>query len=277
MSGIKITGKNGTYGVVRRVAEYPHARVYLVKRDEDDKQFLLQAAATPEHNSALARAAFLCGEIVARSARVEVEYAALPGSKGPLNYHLHFPIVEESFLHETDEGNQQMVVVGFHGTEDPNQMVPVRHFIEVDKLRTDLRSTVWVVGKALKALQFSHDSLISLGMTDAGNLLIGPNKHYVVYFDLTMAELRTEPVPRSVRTEEIIEVAKAAIDLSAGNAETGEFPDTEDGRLQPYVDFLIELANGEYHDAHIAHVRHYEIADSLWEYGVFHPFTFFPR
>jgi hypothetical protein len=273
---VTIESENDSYEVEMQVAKFPYSRVCLVHRLSDGVRLLLQAATTFDDNSRLARAAYIYSYLATRAEEIEKEYAT-KGKGGKLNYHLHFPALEEAFTHATKKGNQQMIVTGFHHVTDPNQMVPVRHVIEADKLRTDLRSTVWIVGKALKALQFAHDAFISIGMTDAGNLLIEPNQHYVVFFDLASAELRTEPVPHAVRTEEIIEVAKAAIDLAEGDAETGEFPDTEDGRLKPYVDSLIELANGSYCDANEAHRHHYEVADSLWEPGAFHRFTCFPR
>ena len=129
------------------------------------------------------------------------------------------------------------------------------------------------MGKLLKIISFAHDNNYTIGNISGNNVLIEPDKHYVIVFNWSMAEFHHDKVPASDQRREIQAAANLAIKL-LGDA----LDKTCDADL-PYVHYLRSLVmDGEY-SAREAHRTFYEIVDALCEIpdssmvAGFHEFT----
>jgi len=276
MANEPIQSPSAQYEVGAKVAEAPEYRIYLCKQLVTDRRCLLQIASGVEGNGALERSAFMLKRLAVRAEELEVEYAKVvkdPNRSLGLGY--GFPELVESFTSD-EQGGRTINVLAFRNVDDPHRMAPITNIIYKDRLRADLRTSAWIMGKLLKMLSFTQGSGIAMGQVDTDSVLIEPDEHYVLLFDFSATTTHDDFVPREIRAKEIAGAAKTVIELVAGNVETGEFPDDEDGRLKPYTDYLLDLASGKQGDAHIVHGGFYALVDTLWERG-FYPATFLKR
>jgi hypothetical protein len=271
-----INSQDHEYEVGAKVAETDLYRIYLCKQADTNRSCLLQIASEPEGNGPLQRSAFLLQRLAVRAEELEVEYARV--TKDPnrsLGYDLGFPELVESFI-SADQGGRVVNILAFRNVDDPHNMTPISNIIRKDRLRADLRTSAWIMGKTLKMLGFTQDAGIGMGQVNEDSILLEPDEHYVLLFDFAAAATFDDRVPRETRAAEIVQAAKTVIELVAGDVASGKFPDDEDGRLKPYTDFLLGLASGDQGDAHQAHREFYSLVDTLWERG-FYPATFLKR
>lgn len=266
-----IKGSSVSYEVGKQVAKTNKSNLYLCAQTETGHSCLLQIATTSVLNDHLARAAFILQELKRHSDGLEEEYARVkPDPNIYLNYDLSFPEVVDSFICK-EQGNRQVNILAFRKVEDVSEMVPLLNITAKDKLRVDLRTSVWILGRILKLLDFIHSQGISAGIVDGTNICIHPDKRYAVLFDWSSGTIHEgEEVPTQTQEKEISAAAKAAITVLGGNPETGEIPD-DDG-CEPYTDYLMHLARESELNAEIAHKLFYEAADRLWK-REFWPFT----
>ncbi|MFA4846318.1 MAG: hypothetical protein WC654_07235 [Patescibacteria group bacterium] len=270
---MKITSPTHSYEVGDQVAEASGYNLYLCKQEGTGRQCLLQVAVDVTGNGALDRAAFLLKELKRRADELEAEYEKVKKDpKSTLNYDLGFPELVDSFVSE-EQGGRRINILAFRNVEDVSRMVPIGNIVEKDRQRVDLRTSAWVMGKSLKLLAFAHGMGISIKRVDTTNILIEPDQHYVVFFDLSEAETYSDGmVPGEQRGADIAQAAQAVIAILGGDYESMSIPDDDDGKYKRYTDHLLGLAGGSQHDAHSAHTRFYELVDELWEHG-FYPFT----
>lgn len=264
------------YQVGDLAADAGDYRVYLCKQETTGRQCLLQIADQPAGNAALDRAAYFLRELESQAAEVEKEYEKVrTDPRSLLNYGLGFPELLDSFV-SSEQGGRRINILAFRNIDDLKTVVPISKIIEVDRLRVDLRTSVWIMGKCLKLLAFAHSLGITVGKLDTGNILIEPDKHYVIIFDWSSAS--SHLIQEVLTTESVGDIALAArsvLSLLGGDLETGAVPDSEEG-FRRYCNYLFSLSRGSQHDATEAHRRFYEIADSLWERKYYH-FTAMPR
>jgi hypothetical protein len=149
-------------------------------------------------------------------------------------------------------------------------MVPLINITAKDRLRVDLRTSAWIMGKLLKLLSFAHGEKTSVSLVSGNNILIEPNEHYTLIFDWSAARIYSSDIPREQRRQEIACAAKAVIVALGGNMETETFPNDEESSAQ-YTEHLLQLASGSESNAGKAHEKFYELIDSLWE-RAYHPF-----
>ncbi len=267
----------GMYVVGDQVANTDAYRTYLCKRTGEDRECLLQIAAEVAHNGALDRAAYFLRTLAQRADELEAEYAKVKSDPNVmLNYGLGFPELVDSFISGPEQGGRRINILAFRHVEKVSSMVPISNIIDRDQLRADLKSSVWVLGKGLKLLAFIHGSNVSVGNLDASNILIDPDQHYVLFFDLADAQSHPDGTDAGTCREEISQVAQGVIALVGGDLDTQSFPDDVGEELKPYTDRLLDLASGSERDASRGHKRFYELVDKIWERG-FHPFTTFNR
>lgn len=267
---MEIENDSCLYRVGRQVAENSAYRLYLCQKEGEERQCLLQIAMEVEHNGALQRAAFILGELARRAGELEEEYATVKQDpKVFLNYELGFPELVDSFpCHE--QGGRQINILAFRNVEDVSRMVPLVNISEKDRVRVDVKTSVWIAGKVLKMYDFATSEGFSVNLS-GNNILIEPDEHYVAIFDWTEAEIHSETVPAEVRRKQIAQAARAVITILGGDIKSGIFPGDEEGASQ-YTDYLLRLARGGESNTQRAHARFYEIVDLLWE-RKFHPFT----
>lgn len=261
--------RNGSrlYQVGKQVAETSTYRLYLCQ-DEAGRQCLLQIAAAVEHNGALQRGAYTLKELERRANELEEAYARV--KKNPeamLNYRLGFPELVDSFI-SREQGARQVTILAFRNVEDVSNMVPLSNITVKDRLRVDLRTSAWIMGKLLKLLAFAFAEGFSVDVT-GNNVLIEPKQHYVLIFDWSTAQVYPEVAPRDMQSLQISKAAQAVVVVLGGNLETGTFPDESN---KVYTDFILKLARGGMRNAEEAHKEFYALVDSIWE-RTYHPFT----
>ena len=270
-----IQSPTGGYVVGKLVAETDLYRLYLCEQEATGQQCLLQIAATLAENGALDRSAYLLARLLREAEAMEEEYAKVKEDpKKFLNYQLGFPELVASFV-SAEQGGRRINILRFRGVEDVHSMVPLYNLVHRDRLRVDLRTSVWIMGKLLKILAFFHDAGVVVRDLAPGNVLIEPAQRYVVVFNSAKAELMSDGVPPSTVREEIKAAAQCVIETLGGTMEGG-IPDDGSPQHEPYQEHLLQLAREGETNAATAHQRFYEQVDRLWPRG-FYPFTTLPR
>ncbi|OGI26166.1 MAG: hypothetical protein A3J76_01820 [Candidatus Moranbacteria bacterium RBG_13_45_13] len=269
---MEIRNGEDVYFVGKQVADAGVYRLYLCIQGETERQCLLQIASAVENNSGLDRAAYILGELKQRSEEIEEEYGRVKKDpKDLLNYHLGFPELVDSFIcHQ--QGGRRMNILAFRHVEDASRMIPLTNITFKDRLRVDLRTSVWIMGKLLKLFVFTHGEGFSVGLATGNNILIEPDQHYVLFFDWSGAKIHSSVLPVEIRRQEISQAAQAVITVLGGKPETGAIPDDGDEAFGRYADFLHRLARGSESNAERAHFQFYQLVDSLWKRG-YYPFT----
>ncbi|MBI2463237.1 MAG: hypothetical protein HYV65_03335 [Candidatus Spechtbacteria bacterium] len=265
-----ITIRNGhhVYQVGKKVAEAGKYRLYLCTQEGVKREYILQIANETKDNGALQRAAYILKELQRRAEELEVEYAR---PDEPLNYQLGFPELMDSFIC-TEQGGRQVNVFAFRNVENVGDMVPLINITAKDRLRVDLRTSAWIMGKLLKLLAFLHNEGISVNLLSGKNIVIEPKEHYVVIFEWSFAQIHTDTVPVEVRRQEISQAAQSVVVALGGDLKTGTIPNDGDEAFRRYTDYLWRLARGSESNAERAHLAFYELIDLLWE-RKYHPFT----
>lgn len=270
-----IKGSRLEFEIGQQVGGSNTYRVYTCMHPEHDQECLVQVAISPEKNASLERAAYILELLSEKSDELEQEYARVKTDPNVLlNYGLYFPELVDSF-YRTGDIRQCVNILAFRCVPRVKQLVPIDRMIHRDKLRVDLRTSVWMTGKGLKLLQFVHSSGFSIGLVNGANMMIVPKEHYIMAFDWSQAIVYDgADVPESIRTLEISNMAKVMINAIGGDVESRMFPTTgsDDERYDEYRNYLMFLANGNESDAERAKERFYQIADALWMRG-FYEFT----
>lgn len=267
-----INGNFGSYEIINKVAETDCYRLYLCVKEGFNLYCLLQIAASREMNGRLERAAYILKKLKKSADEAEEEYAKVKTDpKGKLNYDLGFPDLLDSFICQ-DQGERWINILAFRGVENAGKMVPLINITDKDRLRVDLRTSAWIMGKALKLFVLTHYEGISVGLTNGANILIEPDSHYVLFFDWSSAVVHRKTVPEEMRRKEISEVAQAVITALGGDYETRTLPNDGDENSDQYAKYFFELADGREGDPQAAHENFYKIVDSIWK-REFYPFT----
>ena len=262
------------YHVGDLVAETASHRLYLCSQNGGRPQNLLQVATDLAHNGELDRASYILEILLHHAEDLESEYARVKTDLNDmLNYQLCFPDLSDSFV-PADQGDRRVNILGFRGVDDVRSMVPLHNIVHHDERRVDLRTSVWIAGKLLKILVFAHDASISIGDISLGNVIIQPDRRYVVVFNWANARQHTGGVPQEVVRDEIRSVAATVIEVLGG---TDENPIPDDGgeQYERYNAHLAVLASDGARTAEEAHRMFYTLADDLWP-REFYPFTTLP-
>lgn len=267
-----IESDSGLYEIREQVADARQYRLYLCLQRQTGRRCLLQIAKTMENNGELDRAAFILKELKRRADELEAEYAGVKAdSKDLLNYDLGFPELVDSFICRL-QGGRRINILAFRNVEDVSDIVPLINITAKDRLRVELRTSVWIMGKLLKLLVFAHSENISVGLISGGNILIEPVQHYVLIFDWSAAQTHVNAILADIRCQEITQAAQAVITVLGGDLETDTFPNDGDENRDQYLSHLLRLARGSESNAERAHAKFYELIDSLWK-REFHPFA----
>lgn len=281
-----VNGSNGaSYRIIKQVevGDSKKFRIYLCEQVDTGRECLLRIAVEAKYNAELNREAYILKELVRHADKLEKEFAKVKADpKAFLNYKLGFPELVDSFIFQ-EQGGRQINILAFRNVEKVIDMVPLVNITAIDRVRIDLRTSAWIMGKLIKLFAFVYNQGISVDITADKNILINGEQHYVMFFDWTKAswseELQVNPM--KVQRREISQAASAVIVALGGNVKTGFFPTegneegNEEGKKE-YVNYLLQLARGNMSvDAVTAHKEIYRIIDGTWE-RAFHPFTVLP-
>lgn len=260
------------YEVDKKVADTERYRLYLCSSNGSAGANLLQVASSIEHNGVLDRTVYMLSRLLQEAEDLEAAYAKIKHNpKHMLNYQCMFPEIVDTFVSE-DQGNRRVNILRFRGVEDVRSMAPLHNLVHKDQMAVDLKTSVWILGRLLKALVFLHDSKVAVSDLSLGNILIEPEKHSVVIFNWAEAQLMPNGVPSSIVREEIKTAACIAISVLGGSLESG-IPDDGSAEFEAYRNHIFQLAQVGDNNATTAHQEFYSLVDSLWPRG-FHPFTF---
>lgn len=273
---MNLKGRHGEYRVIGdRVAETETYRLYLCEQGKTGRECLLQIALSVAGNAALDRMSYFLREFQVEAEELEKEYATVrTDPKAVLNYGLGFPEVLDDFV-AAEQGGRRVNILAFRCVDAVNALVPVQNIITKDSKRVDLRTSAWILGKLLKLLTFAHSQGVVVGRLDGTNVLIEPNKHYVLVFDWSGARIELGHVSTETARQEIMAVAQLVIALLGGDYQKRFVPEQSmDDGFALYTQHLFELAAGSCADAKSAHTAFYQLVGSqglAWK--GFHPFT----
>lgn len=270
-AGMIVQNGASKYDVGKRVAETAAYRIYLCEEVVSGRQCLLRIAAEVEHNGGLDREAYVLGELERLSNTIEAAYAEARGNPDSrLQYDRLFPKLMDSFVCE-DQGKRRINILAFRNIDEISKMVPLSNLAAKDRLRIDLRTSAWIMGRLLKLLVFVHGEGITVRMASGNNILLEPKKHYMVFFDWSSARMHHGKIPSKERADDIAAATRAVIAALGGNPETATFLDVDEETRQ-YTDYLLRLASHHESNAERAHQQFYEIVDALWK-REYYPFT----
>lgn len=261
------------YEIGAKVADTDTYRIYVCTDTTSGERLLLQIAAEVHDNGGLERAAFLLRKLREKAAAYQTEYTR-QGHEGLLSYERLFPNIVDSFVWP-EQRNRRAVILNFSEIEDAVQTVPLTHLARRDRLRVDLRTSAWILGRLLKLLAFVHDEGITIRALSGSNVLIVPARHFAVVLDWSSARTHQHKVDRDERSADIASAASAVFEAIGGTPATGEYPYHLDSDEHRFIEYMYGLTQGNVHDADKAHRQFYELVDAL--YGKrFHPFTTMP-
>mgnify|MGYP001616708773 CR=1 FL=1 len=226
------------------------------------------------HNGPLDREAFILDTLRTKAAEIEITEARLkPGRKG-LGYRHYFPNLVESFVSPELEGRRINILSFSAVKEDLSELVPISHFLSRERVRVDPKTSVWMLGRLLKLLDFAHTVGVTVRL-DGDNILVHRH-HFITIFDWSESKVTLgKQVSSEVACEAISRAAYETILALGGNIEEGTIPPDDQLEDDGYQELLFNLANGAESNAREAHQKFYSFVRSVWP-GKFHPFTAYP-
>lgn len=262
------------YELGQQVAQDDRFDVYLCTQVGNPEKVFLLVVAQEGMNPIVDRWAFMLKELAQHAERLEKEYATVKTNpKDLLNYQLGFPLLVETFK---SPKKRRILILAFNNSE-PSAMVPIAKMVERDRLRVDIKTSVWIMGKLLKVLAFAHDQNISIGLIHSGNILIDPDQHYVNVFDWSAAQVSPSSLDDETKRREIADAAKVVVDAIGGDAGGRTIPNNEGEEGERYCAHLWTLVEAaSVSDTTMAHERFYQLVEGLWK-RKFYPFTTFTR
>lgn len=263
------------YTIGPKLASTTEYQIYLCEQEGSAQQYMFQIATDLANNGILDFSAYILGKLQDQAIDFEEEYTKIKDKPNKfLNYQLFFPAVVESFR-STEQGDRRVNVLEFKGVTKIGDLVPLYGLVNQDKLRVDVRTSIWILGKLLKTIAFAHDAGIAVTNLGLGNILIEPKMHRVVIFNWANAQVMDGGVDKTTAREEIRTAARNVIEVLGGTPD-GEIPNDGSEVETKYINHLKHLAGDGESESILAHKQFYELVDSLWPRG-FHVFTTLPR
>lgn len=269
-----LKGASNDYELGPQVAQDDRFDIYLCKQAGNSEKDFLLVVAQEGMNAVVDRWAFVLRELAQHAERLEREYAAIKKNpKDCLNYQLGFPVLVETFK---SPKKRRIMILAFENST-PSAMVPIAKMVARDRLRVDIKTSVWMMGKLLKILAFTQSQNISVGLLDSGNILIDPEQHYVNVFDWSEAQINPSSLDDATKQREIGEAANVIVDALGGDVNAHTIPNNEGDEGERYCAHLWTLVEAtSVSDAAAAHKLFYEFVETLWA-RKFYPFTTFSR
>lgn len=252
------------FKIGKLVAEAPSYRLFIAQRNGEEQELLLQVARELEHNGTLDRAAFVLRKLKRIAGQFEAQYAKEnPDDDRGVNYDRLFPELVDSFIAQDQEG-RRVNILAFKDVDDIASMAPLSNLTTLDSLRAELPSSAWIMGRLLKLLALTHAAGVSVNLLTGNNVLIHPDRHFVVVLDWTAAEKHPGGVPLERCSEDIAQAARAVFTSIGGDPVTLDYPYEMGENGDEYVMLLRRLATHQEQDAYSAHVEFYRHVHQLF-------------
>jgi hypothetical protein len=267
-----VEGLRGRYRLTQYLGSHTHFRLYKGVSDEDAQlEYVCKIASASAYNDVLNREAFFLDDFREEALAIDVMRSS-DGGKDPMNYQYLAPKLEDSMIVST-QGDRRVNVYSFDVTHSLGELVPLSMVRTRDRVRIDLKTSAWLLGKYLKMLAFTHSIGVKIGNLGLSNLLAERNNHLVAVFDWTRAKRSGGVISAVDATFEIRAVASAVrallLDLN------DEVPESEQDSSGRYLEYVTNLAYGRHADAVRAHAEFYELVESLWG-RTYHPWSTLP-
>jgi len=234
--------------------------------DDENNEYILQIATDMSKNTDVANNAYILA--ILKSLINDID------NKGNYGYKYSIPTIIESTIVES-EGFRQLNILKFENVENISDLIPLVKLLK-KSLRVDLRTSAWIFGKLLKIIDFAHSNNIENNNINCNNILIEPNKHYVILFDWSKATIHENSRISNKTVSNHIKLAAQTIINALGGDLDKVHESNEDIKLIKYIQYLAD--HGET-TAKEAHKKFYKIVDALcnnpkstWKPG-FHNFT----
>jgi serine/threonine protein kinase len=251
------------YVVEGSVAKTEIFTAYSCAPNETDSNcYILKIATDKKHNAILDREAYILNLLFSESQKQEEAFQKEnPETELRMNYHLTFPKLVETFISK-DQNSRRIIILDFsHVTKRLSDLTPLINLERKESVRVDQRSSVWILGKTLKALVFAHSAGIIVNNLSRNNVLINKKEHLVILFDWSSAEVTADIA--SQESEEIAQLASTVIRTLGWNLKTGLIPTDVDSHTE-YNELVKKFALGKGGSAKKAHTEFYELVDKLW-------------
>ncbi len=205
----------------------------------------------------------------------EVERLASGSVERP-DYGICFPHVCEFIDYSYDLNDRDAVVLCFDDrVGDFQDLIPLAKLCR-GGYRVDLKTAAWIFGKLLKIIDFANNCGFEINDISVNNVLIHPDKHYVIVFDWSKCNLVDDVDDFSARGD-VKKAANLVIKILGNNLDAVRVTNKE----VVLTDFISKLSVNGMAYAEEAHSYFYGIIDSLcgdsdsgWVSG-FHKFTVF--
>ena len=264
--GVILSHDKARYRVGDLVAETATYRVYLCEDHATGQQYLLQIAKEIQHNGGLERAAFVLKGLKQTSDSFDKENAKTDPDRH-LNYDRLFPGVVDSFVSD-EQGKRRINILSLKDVDTIHNMVPLSNLTVRDRLRVDLQTSAWIMGRLLKLLGLTHSQGIAVRELKGSNVLIETENHFVVVFDWTSALTYPQAIPEKNRADDIAHAAKAVFVAIGGNPDTLDYPyDLDNPDEQRYIEMLRRFMRGKESNAAEAHTGFYKLVREIFGYG----------
>ncbi len=266
-----------TYAIVELLGENENFRFYGVVSDTYPGQsMVLKIVVDKSKNGILEHEAFLLSEMSDEAKCIDEEYAAKNDGK-TLNYQIGFPKLIGSFVSPEQE-DRRILILHLTMSDTLSNIVPINLIREVDNVRVDPKTSVWVLGKLLKIIAFAHDIVCTtVGNLDSENIFIVKDNHLVGIFDWSKAVIHASPISEKTTRDELRRAVRSVLLLLGGDIQTGAIPDHEqlEGEGIRYRELLKSLLMKDFERVYDAHRYFYEVVEQIWE-RKYHPYTTIP-
>lgn len=237
----------------------------------DDSVGILKIAKAVKDNGPLDREAYLLQLMREKALEIEAEAARVEPREREMGYQRFFPNLIESFI-AVDQGNRRVSILSFTEISDKlSDLAPLEQLASREHIRVDPKTSVWILGKLLKMLDFAHFQGVNVKL-DGENILINRERHLVTIFDWSESMIIGGEVSPSDACMEIQRAAKEVILALGGDPEMGKIPKDSQLKDDGYERLLFSLVDGHETSANVAHKKFYKFVRAEWP-GKFHPFT----
>lgn len=277
-----VSGNGTSYIIVKPdVGVTSKYRIHLIQLEKTHQYALLKVAKAKEHNYLLATEFKILRLLQLAADDIERQ------SDASFNYHHFVPEAIDHF--EADSSSHRMATIVKYAevVEEPNEFAPLSLLVSLEQ-RVDIKTAVWIMGKLLKTIDLAAHTGVSTNALTPSNILIQPDKHWLVVFDWTTAKItRDEPAMIRSLAQSIVRLVGGTTKVD-GRDTTVLLPSQEmvavtNRQHREFERFLSQLFQPE-SSALEFHNMLYRLADTTWpkhqekEIWVrdFHPFVIYP-
>lgn len=180
MSKPRILHKDGHIDTYSVLADNSRYTLYKCKINDENDYKIVMLSSSKTFNSVLHKQFIVLDRLEKEVNSLKYEYE----ENGHLiDYDVVFPH-NVQLIEKFDDSGRSALVLKFHDwVDDFQDLVPLAKMLN-NGFRVDLKTTAWIFGKLLKIISFAADAAeVEINDLSANNVLIHPEKHYVIVFD----------------------------------------------------------------------------------------------